>query len=272
MEPMLDGRVTPLPARRWPVPMLFLTAAAFLCYGIMYACGTDSATRLGLICAIAGATAAWLLARRQRERWEQRWHPILEAHTDAVDALPARQLPLWIGLASGVGLFVELSIVRWHASTFPLFAYYKNVSLLAAFLGLGIGYARGWHRPISTPLVLPALALQFLVLQAIRYAPLQEVLQNPVSEQVSLGIITGMRLGPEAALSYGFVLVVFAFTVLTCIPLGHLASRLMARQPALKAYGWNLAGSLLGICLFAGLSWLWTPPAVWLLAAAAGVL
>src|SRR5215470_17378544 len=174
MEPMIDPPVTPVPARRWPVPVLFLTAAALMCYGIMFTRGLDSATRLWLIYAIVGVTAAWLLVRRQWERWEQRLLPILEAHTDAVDALPARRLPLWIGLASGVGLFVELTIVRWHASTFPLFAYYKNVSLLAAFLGLGIGYARAARRPISTPLVLPALAVQFLVLQALRYAPLQE--------------------------------------------------------------------------------------------------
>jgi spermidine synthase len=46
----------------------------------------------------------------------------------------------------------------------------------------------------------------------------------------------------------------------------------MTRQPALKAYGYNLVGSLLGIGLFAGLSSLWTPPPVWLLVAAAGVL
>jgi hypothetical protein len=272
MEPILEDRVTPVPARRRPVPFLFLTAAGLLCYGIIFTRGLDSTTRLYLTYGIVGAIGAWLLARRRRERWEQLLHPILEAHTDAVDALPARRLPLWIGLAAGLGLFVELTLVRWHASTFPLFAYYKNVSLLAAFLGLGIGFARGGRRPLSTPLVLPALAVQFLVLQALRYAPLQEVLQNPVSEQVSLGIITGMGLGPEAALSYGFVLVVFGFTVLTCIPLGHLASRLMARQPALKAYGYNLTGSLLGIGLFAGLSSLWTPPPVWLLAAAAGVL
>src|SRR5262249_50289687 len=149
---------------------------------------------------------------------------------------------------------------------------YKNVSLLAAFLGLGIGYALGGRRPVATPLVLPALALQFLVLQGLRYAPLQEVLQNPVSEEVNLAILGGRGLGPEAALGYRFVIVVFAFTVLTCVPLGHLASRLMTRQPALSAYGCNLVGSLLGIALFAALAWLWTPPAAWLLVASAGVL
>src|SRR5262249_56088563 len=194
MEPMLDGRVTNVPARRWPVPFLFLAAAVLLSYGILFTRGLESATRLCLIYAIVGVTAAWLFARRQRERWEQRLLPILEAHTDAVDALPARLLPFWIGLASGVGLFVELTIIRWHASTFPLFAYYKNVSLLAAFLGLGIGYALGKRRPVLTPLVLPALAVQFIVLQTLRYAPLQEVFHNPVSDQLSLSIITAMGI------------------------------------------------------------------------------
>jgi hypothetical protein len=73
-------------------------------------------------------------------------------------------------------------------------------------------------------------------------------------------------------LSYGFVILVFAFTVWTCLPLGHLASRLMSRQPALSAYSYNLVGSLVGIGLFAALSSLWMPPPVWLLVATAGVL
>lgn len=262
----------PLPAKRRAVSIVFFAGAALSCYGIMFAPGLDAATRLGFVTAIAGLTAAWLLSRRLRDIWDRRLRPVLEAHSEALDALPASQLPLWIALASGVGLFVELTIIRWHASTFPLFAYYKNVSLLAAFLGLGIGYALGGRHPVATPLVLPALAVQFLVLQALRYAPLQEVLQNPVSEEINLAILTGRGLGPEAALSYGFVIVVFAFTVLTCVPLGHIAARLMRRQPALAAYGYNLFGSLLGIGTFALLAWLWTPPAAWLLVASAGVL
>jgi SAM-dependent methyltransferase len=261
----------PIPKRSWPVPCVFLAGGILLCYGLTNAHELDAPTRIGFVSATMGAMVLWLLTGRLREHWRQRLRPMLEAHTHALDALPARQLPLWIALAAGVGLLVELVIVRWHASTFPLFAYYKNVSLLAAFLGLGIGYALGKRRPVLTPLVLPALAVQFIVFQALRYAPLQEVLQNPVSEQVSLGIISGTGIGPEAALSYGFVIVVFAFTVLTCLPLGHLASRLMSRQPALSAYSCNLVGSLLGIGLFAALSSLWMPPSVWLLAAAAGM-
>ncbi|HMF11577.1 MAG TPA: hypothetical protein VKE94_04705 [Gemmataceae bacterium] len=261
-----------LPVQRRTAALVFLAGAALSCYGVILAPELDGVTRFGFVATIAGLIATWLLTRGLRVRWERTFRPVLEAHTDVLDALPARQLPIWIALASGVGLFVELTIIRWHASTFPLFAYYKNVSLLAAFLGLGIGYALGGRRPVATPLVLPALAVQFLVLQALRYAPLQEVLQNPVCEEVNLAIVTGRGLGPQAALSYGFVIVVFAFTVFTCLPLGHLAARLMQRQPALAAYGYNLAGSLLGIGAFALLASLWTPPAVWLLAAAAGVL
>jgi spermidine synthase len=271
-SPIDAAPAAPVDARRWPVPAVFFAGAALLLYGLTFARDLDGATRLGFLSAIAGSVAAWMLTRSLREKWGQRLRLVLKAHADALDSLPASQLPLWIALSSGVGLFVELTIVRWHASTFPLFAYYKNVSLLAAFLGLGIGYALGGRRAVATPMVLPALGVQFLVLQALRYAPLQEVLQNPVSEQFHLGIVTGRGIGPEAALSYGFVIVVFAFTVLTCVPLGHLAARLMRRQPALAAYGYNLVGSLLGIGVFSLLASLWTPPAVWLLAASGGVL
>ena len=65
---------------------------------------------------------------------------------------------------------------------------------------------------------------------------------------------------PHILTVYGFLGAVFAFNALCFIPLGHLASRLMTRQPKLKSYSWNLTGSLLGILLFYCVSFLWAPP------------
>ena len=47
---------------------------------------------------------------------------------------------------AGTGLFLELAMIRWHASIFPMFAFYKNFSLLACFAGLGLGYATARSR------------------------------------------------------------------------------------------------------------------------------
>jgi spermidine synthase len=207
--------------------------------------------------------------------WRQRWLPRLlaeaQAHTDSLDALPPPAAGRWIALASGVALFVEMVLVRWQASTFQLFAYYKNVSLLAGFLGLGIGYACGRRRPVLTALVLPALSLQFVALACLRLTSLHTQLQNPVSETLTLGMDSEGNLG-QISVSYGFLILVFTATLLTCIPLGHLASRLMLRLPPLAAYGYNLLGSLAGIAAFTALGFLWAPPTVWLLLAALGIL
>ncbi len=44
-------------------------------------------------------------------------------------------------LISALGLFIELIFIRWVASEIRVFAFYKNFALIAAFLGLGIGFA-----------------------------------------------------------------------------------------------------------------------------------
>jgi SAM-dependent methyltransferase len=227
----------------------------------------------GLILALCPA-AIWALAVllwRTRPGWWPAIERQLEAHTDAIDSIPAGRVWAWIAVTAGVGLFAELMIIRIHASFFQLFAYYKNLSLLSCFLGLGIGYALGSHRRVCTPLLLPGLAFQILLLHSLRLFGVSHLLQNPVLEQSGLGI--GQVAASSQALTvYGFLLAVFASNALCFIPLGHLTSRLMLRRDKLAAYGWNLIGSLLGILLFSLASFAWTPPSVWILVPAAALL
>lgn len=260
-----------LPTIRWPVPVVILIGLGLFTFGELVAPDTPTEMRLAVGGTVAGLLFLALVALWQRTRWLPRFLKSMEQHTDSLDALPDSSIGGWIALASGVGLFVELMLIRWQASTFQFFAYYKNISLLAAFLGLGIGYALGQRRPVLTPLVLPALGLQFGVLYLLRFSYLAEQLRNPVSEQLAFGLSNQGLLTPFAALSYGFLILTFIATVLTCLPLGHLASRLMLRRPPLVSYSWNLIGSLLGILLFSALSFLWSPPAVWLLVASVGI-
>jgi hypothetical protein len=51
--------------------------------------------------------------------------------------------------------------------------------------------------------------------------------------------------------------------VLAFVPVGQVCGRLMAGREKLRAYGWNLLGSLAGVALMMALSWLWMPPVVW---------
>jgi hypothetical protein len=218
---------------------------------------------LGALMLVAVMQPDLLLGIGPLKRW-------LERHTDEIDAIPAARVTVAIILASALALYVELMIIRLHSSYFQLFAYFKNVSLLSCFLGLGVGFARGDKRPLLTPLVLPLLALQVIFMTLLRFSLMAGSLQSPIAEQFTFGIGQAEGVGAKLIV-YGFLALIFVFNAQIFVPLGHLASRLMGRRPKLGAYSWNLVGSLLGILAFSVVSFLWAPPVVWLVAAGAGL-
>jgi len=59
------------------------------------------------------------------------------------------------------GLYAELMLIRWHSSAFQIFGFFKNVTLLACFLGLGAGYALKSSRPLYLAYVIPGLSFSF---------------------------------------------------------------------------------------------------------------
>ena len=188
-----------------------------------------------------------------------------------IESLKGRRLALAIVLASVLSLYFELFLVRWHASCFQLFAYYKNVTLIASFLGLGIGFALGARQRLWLALAVPAVAIHVGLFRLLRDTSLAELLNNPVPGNLALGLSANTLVGevpnalPGLLISYGFLTLVVIGTALTLIPLGQITSRLMRRLPELNSYGWNLVGSILGVIVFTMLAHLWMPPTVWLL-------
>src|SRR3982751_4789704 len=78
-------------------------------------------------------------------------------------AAPRLRPILLLALISFVSLYFEMIIIRWLASDVRIFAYFKNLPLLAAFLGLGLGCARARRRPA---VLVPALCLIFATVVA----------------------------------------------------------------------------------------------------------
>jgi hypothetical protein len=143
-------------------------------------------------------------------------------------------------------------IIRWHATAFHLFAVFKNVSMFACFLGLGLGYAISYGKPMLLTAVIPMFSVQFLVMELLRNSRFQELVQNPIAARAGQGLYFGSW--QHSLVAYGVILLTFTLTTITFIPLGQLPSYFMSKLPRLQAYGYNLVGSLLGISAFTSLS------------------
>ncbi len=215
-----------------------------------------------------------MVRRRTTSLWSIWQTPLSWFKTDQTDWVAtrsAKSLPYWVALAAGLGLFLELSIIRWHGSLFSLFGFYKNFSLLSAFLGLGIGYAVGKRQPIRLGFVILFLCVQLALFGGVKLAGLHHSLRNPVNELLTMGLD-----GTDGWSAWfgvvSFLSIVYVLNALTFIPLGQIAAALMGRLPNLKGYGFNLAGSLAGILAFTALSYLWMPPEVWFVVVLAGLI
>jgi SAM-dependent methyltransferase len=198
-----------------------------------------------------------------------------EEQRDFADQLSQRWIPLAIVTSAGLSLFLELAVIRWQTTVFPLFSLYKNFGLLACFAGLGLGYALAGRKEIPLVFTIPLLFWQFLVLLGIRFGlgeiRLRSIMATPGAEQLNMSFSTTTNLWSVVAI-YLLLGVAFLLTALAFVPVGQLCGRLMRRTKELPAYGFNLLGSLVGIILLLGMSYLWAPPSLWFLCCCLGLV
>ena len=178
-------------------------------------------------------------------------------------SLKKKELFLNVILAAGLSLFLELSIIRIHSSYLHFFSFFKNISLLSCFLGLGIGYALKKYKIYSLNWIFPLLTLQIIMLYFLNQTPVSNILINPIAERLTMGQDTA-RGFIHLLMIYAFVVFIFLFNAMCFIPIGHLISKLMSNIESLTAYGLNLIGSFFGIILFIIFSFLLTPPVIWI--------
>src|SRR4029079_2775019 len=183
-----------------------------------------------------------------------------------------------IVLVTMVSLLLELVMIRWLASVFPVFSLFKNFTLLACFLGLGAGYAVGEKRPCAPALALPMLALFVCVITLLRYdiAGDGSVFSTlPMTEQTSvqlaMDVFGWVTLLQVSLPLYLLLSASFILCACVCYPIGQLCGKLLLSANARKAYGLNLLGSIAGVAALFVMSLFWLPPTVWF-AVAGGVL
>jgi hypothetical protein len=192
-----------------------------------------------------------------------------------LDTLPLSYVDLAIFGSAALSLFLELAIIRWQATVFEFFAFYKNFSLLACFAGLGLGYALSGQKRIRLVLTIPALCWEFALMIAMRYgmseAQFASLTVLPFREQLNMGISAAPKFY-YASQTYFVIAIIFLLTVIAFLPIGQLCGALMQRREKLRAYGLNLLGSLAGVVMMFTVSAFWTPPVVWFIIAFVGLL
>ncbi len=185
-----------------------------------------------------------------------------------ISASPAARL-----VFSTFGLLaLELAFIRWLASQIRVFAYFSNLVLIAAFLGMGLGLGiakkrgalRHWVLPAVLLLSIPAAAAEILGLTQLTFPDLSVHMWG--SEGV-LDVPGGTSRAWTLAASVLTVLILFwgvaGTFVLAGVSVGHYFNQLRT----LKAYGLDLFGSLIGVVTFTAVTSLGTSPPVWFLVA-----
>ena len=170
-----------------------------------------------------------------------------------------RQTPAWrIAFLSFAILSLELSLIRQIPAEVRAISYFTNLVLMAAFFGLGLGCILQERRRLF--LLLPAgVFLVFLFIMVGRGIVIYDASQAVhfwLQYNAVPGRVRDLPLLPAA-------LAAFLASALPFVALGQALARAMDRHPRLVAYGWDIAGSLLGTVLFSASSIMGVPPWAW---------
>jgi SAM-dependent methyltransferase len=173
-----------------------------------------------------------------------------------------------VGFCTFSILALELALIRWTSGQIRIVAYFSNLVLLAAFLGMGLGIALGRKRPGLVHFALPALAAFAGLLAFAEPLGLTHLRFPDPSISLWGGDAASSTIGQFAAVTLfiaGVFWAVAGIFTLAATPLGRLFDEL----PALKAYTADILGSLAGIVAVALVSALGAAPWQWM---ALGVL
>lgn len=140
---------------------------------------------------------------------------------------------------SFLSLFLELMVIRWVPGSIRLVAYYVNLVLISSFLGIGLG-AMLAERRANLVRWFPALLaadVMFLALSRNVLLPGSKVELRYTSMGVGLT-------------NYLVLLGVFLLNAALFVPLGEQIGQQFQRLANLRAYAWDLGGSLAGTLVF----------------------
>lgn len=173
-------------------------------------------------------------------------------------------------LASFAVLFIEILLIRYVGSQIRIFAFFKNIPLIASFLGLGLGLWLGnassrqgiwfvlWLVPMAGFLGGGAPIIDSWLSRLTSVASSEFVLGDFLVRDVGMAarVVGQLFIGAFCSLMLVAIMCLFAH-------LGRILADAFEGIPRLPGYTVNIVGSLIGILSFTGLSFLQTPPWVW---------
>ena len=186
---------------------------------------------------------------------------------------------LWtLGLLSFSALFWELAFIRWLPGSVRVVGYFTNLILIASFLGLGAGaLLSSRDRPLLKwwPVSFAALVVCALGLGSLTTpdpsgehiwqgaAPYLPAHAQSWLESLNGWVWQSLASDLQSVDFYVVITVLFVGTALHFVFIGHRIGRIFADLPPLRAYSFDLGGSIAGILLFSLVSRLSLPPVVW---------
>jgi len=164
---------------------------------------------------------------------------------------------------SFIVLFQELTLIRWIGGQIRVLAYFPNLILISAFLGLGLGCLRAgrlsllWTWPLS------------LLLLVCTVAVMGRIVFTQVSTAEHLWLLY-YDLSPDSLVIRDIrspIVLSFLLSAVSFVPLGQLvADRIQefrVRSSSLWGYSWDILGSLCGVVGFFIISFSGTFPVFW---------
>jgi hypothetical protein len=191
-------------------------------------------------------------------------------------------------LVSAMALYTEVVLIRWMSAEIRMFAYLKNFTLFACFLGLGLGMMKRGRSRLEKilPILMAAMVLTLAFAPQLHltrlFFPDTGVYQwggNLHSPQLlpaarSLPVLGAvLRHAPDSFVPWMLgVLALFVGSALFCLVLAIfygigtlVGENLRAAGPPLQAYTLNLSGSLVGTLAFTALVFFSLGPWAWIL-------
>ncbi len=152
-------------------------------------------------------------------------------------------------------LYTEILAIRWLGIEVSIVRAFPNLILLVFLVGASVGLNR--TEKAQLPIWISLLCASFLILGLIFAVPLK--LSN-----LSLRMDQNNFLGSIFQSISIFSCILASLTVIST-SIGAKLGTELSKSPGLKAYSFNLLGSIFGVLLFGVISYFQIPPPGWLL-------